>query len=228
MCTSVWFVFDARCYWKLSKRRTCWRTTKAGARVTFHLKDVTELSISGERMSSIAVDKNGVAAKKSDLDDVFSTILSAVPPYSNVVTLVFLPRTRFQLLPMELLPVLLRDPAIYGGSIGYWFENFVINCFLQTLSVNPFSSSSSTNRWCQKNYDLISAFLLSTRYKQFFISSSFEKKELLEFTMSKHFQLKVTTGNKLFFSMYMSWSNNVFFYLFSIFNFLKLKDNHFT
>ena len=33
LCTTAWFDSDARCYWKLSLPRTCWRTTEAGAKL---------------------------------------------------------------------------------------------------------------------------------------------------------------------------------------------------
>ena len=33
LCTSVWFDFDRRCYWKLSLSRTSWRTTEAGGKL---------------------------------------------------------------------------------------------------------------------------------------------------------------------------------------------------
>ena len=35
LCTSVWFDFNAGCYWKLSIPRTSWRTSEAGAKLYF-------------------------------------------------------------------------------------------------------------------------------------------------------------------------------------------------
>ena len=73
---------------------------------TFPLEHVTELIVSGELMSSVAVDKVGVAGKKHLKRIMFlSSKYSTVSHNSSIGTVALLLLTMFQLLTMTLLPL---------------------------------------------------------------------------------------------------------------------------
>ena len=63
-------------------------------------------------------------------------------------------------------------------QVEHWIliKNSRHKVFLQTLSVDPVSSSSSTERWCHHHYNFIPVFAVFTGYMQFLISSISEKK----------------------------------------------------
>ena len=65
---------------------------------------------------------------------------------------------------------------------------------------------------CQNHYNVIPAFAVSTRYMHFFISSR-SHKNLLEFTISMYFQVKLATCNISFFPKQMCRLYNVFIFL---------------
>ena len=65
----------------------------------------TELIVLGERKSSVAVDKFGVAEKIFKKDNVSLQKKSSVSSFSSIGTLVFLHLTMFQFFPMRPLPL---------------------------------------------------------------------------------------------------------------------------
>ena len=72
---------------------------------TFSLEHVTELILSGERMSSVANDKFGVVGKKHLKCKIFLSIkVPTVSHYSSIGTVALVSLTMFQLLTMTLLP----------------------------------------------------------------------------------------------------------------------------
>ena len=150
------------------------------------LKNVTELILLGEQMSSVAVDKFGVVGKNVlERIILLCSKLSIVSLCSNFGTSVHSPQTMFQLLIMTLLLLSTRIPAICRVNIGSWLQIFDFNCILQTLLLvkGTYFSSNTTSRWCQHPYSLTQVFAAFIQYMQLFISSSFSKKKLQEFTM---------------------------------------------
>ena len=100
------------------------------------------------------------------------------------------PQIMFQLLIMTLLLLSTRNPAICRVNIGSWLQISDTNCILQTLLVvkgTVFSTTSTTSRWCQHPYSLTQVFAAFIPYMQLFISSSFDKEKLQEFTMLMYF-----------------------------------------
>ena len=95
------------------------------------------------------------------------------------------PQTMFQLSIMSLLLLSTLNPAIGRVNIGSWLQISVTNCILQSLLVvkSTVSSSSTTSRWCQLAYSLTQVYAAFIQYMQLFISTSFDKKNLQEFTV---------------------------------------------
>ena len=93
--------------------------------------------------------------------------------------------TIFQLLIMTLLLISTCNPAICRVNIASWLQISDMNCILQTLLdvKGTVFSSSTTSRWCQHPYSLPQVYADILNYMQLFISSSFSKKKLQEFTM---------------------------------------------
>ena len=97
--------------------------------------------------------------------------------------------------------IIYTQPSIMQGELWILIANSRRSLYSPTFSVDPVSSSSSTNRWCQKHYNLIPAFAVCTPYMQRFISSSSDKKRLLEFSMLMYFKLEVITSSTSFLPM---------------------------
>ena len=94
-------------------------------------------------------------------------------------------QTMFQLSIMALLLLSTRNPAICRVNIASWLQISDTNCILQTLLVvkGTVFWSSTTSKWCQHPYSLSQVYAAFIQYMQLFISSSFNRKKLREFTM---------------------------------------------
>ena len=95
------------------------------------------------------------------------------------------PQTMFQLSIMTLLLLWTRNPAMCRVNFGSWLQISDTNCILQTLLDvrGTVFSSNTTSRWCQHPYSLTQVVAAFIQYMQLFISSSFSKKKIQEFTM---------------------------------------------
>ena len=112
--------------------------------------------------------------------------LSIVSLCSSFGISVRFPKTLFQLLIMTLLLLSTRNAAICRVNIGSWLQVSDTNCILQTLldvKCTVFSTTSTTSSWCQHPYSLTQVYAAFIQYMQLFISSSFDKTKLQEFTM---------------------------------------------
>ena len=155
------------------------------------LENVTELIVLGEQMSTVAVDKFGVVGKNVQKWIILlCNKLSIVSLCSIFVIWVRSPQTMFQLLIMTLLLLSTRNPAVCRVNIGSWLQTSDMNCILQSLvdvKGPAFSTTSTTSRWCQRPYSLTQVHAAFIQYMQLFISASFNKKKLQEFTMLMYF-----------------------------------------
>ena len=108
-----------------------------------------------------------------------------VEPHFCSLSIYGFPQTMFQLSIMSLLLISTLNPAKCRVNIGPLLQISVTNCILQSLLVvkSTVSSSSTTSRWCQHAYSLTQVYAAFIQYMQLFISSSFDKKKLQEFTV---------------------------------------------
>ena len=154
------------------------------------LKNITELIVLIERVSSVAVDKFGVLMKKVwKWITLLCNILVIVSFCSNFRTSVRSLRALFQLLIMTLLLKSTRSPALCRVNIGSWLQFSDKNCILQTLldvKCTVFSTTSTTSWQYQRRYSLTQMYAAFILYMQLFISSSFDKKKLQVITILKY------------------------------------------
>ena len=145
---------------------------------TFPLEHVTKHIVLRERMSSVAVEKFGVAGKKTLKWMTLLFRKKSVASFNwNIGTLLHSLQIVLRPFPMRLLPLWIRNRAICKLSVGYWSQTLVTAFILQTLSEvkNTASSSGSTSSWCENLYGSIPMFAVSTRFLPFFISSRSDK-----------------------------------------------------
>ena len=166
---------------------------------THPLENVTELLVLGEGMSSVAVDKFGVVENNMlKWTFLLCNKLLIASLGSNFGTSGCSIQTTFQLLIMTLLLLSTRNPANCRGNIRSWLQISDTNCFLQTLLVikcTVFSTTSTTSRYCRHPYSLTQVYAAFIQNMQLFISSSFDRKKRLEFTMLMYFLSWVITCN---------------------------------
>ena len=178
---------------------------------TFPLKHVIELIVLGERMSSVAVDRFGVVGKNVKKWIILLCNKSSIVSLcSSFGTSVRSPLTMFQLSIMTLLLLSTRKPAKCRVNIGSWLQISDMNSILQTLlhvKCTVFSTTSTTSRWCRHPFSLTQVYAALIQYLQPFISSSFDKKKLQEFTILMYSLLQVIT---VIFSMLMCSIFHVF------------------
>ena len=196
---------------------------------TFPLKHVIELIVLGERMSSVAVDRFGVVGKNVKKWIILlcnkSSIVSLCSSFGISVRS---PLTMFQLSIMTLLLLSTRKPAKCRVNIGSWLQISDMNSILQTflhVKGTVFSTTSTTSRWCRHPFSLTQVYAAFIQYLQPFISSSFDKKKLQEFTILMYSLLRVITVN---FSMLMCYISCFCPFSYNLFNFFELLHKLFT
>ena len=105
---------------------------------------------------------------------------------SNFGTLVRSPQTMFQLLIMTLFAIINTQPSNMQGERWILIANFRHELyFADSLGREKysFSTTSTTSRRCQHSYSLTQVYGAFIQCMQHFISSSFSRKKLQEFTM---------------------------------------------
>ena len=183
-------VFDltsnARRYWKLPPSWTCWRTTETGAKFyqsswkRYWTHCIGWTNVVGCSWQVWCCWKGCVK-----MDNFARQQIIIISLCSNFGTLVHSPQIMFQLLIMTILLLSTRNPAICRGNIRSRLQISDTNYILQTLLdvKGTVFSSSTTSRWCQHPYSLTQVYVAFIQYTQLFISSSFGRKKLQEFTM---------------------------------------------
>ena len=189
LCAGVWLDFNATCYWKLSLSWTCWRTTETGAKFyqsswkRYWTHCIGWTNVVGCSWQVWCCWKECLKMDNFALQQIINRALC-----SSFGTSVRSPQTMFQLLIMTLLLLSTHNPAICRVNIESWFQSSDMNFILQTLLDvrGTVFSSSTTSRWCQHHYSPVPAFVAFIQYMQLFISSSFDRKKLQEFTMLRY------------------------------------------